>query len=106
MTSASSTKTNQPEPRNGNSAQPDNSALSIAAVATGALGLINGYTVSWIASIVLGIIAAVIGVIAHRKHAENLWLAKIGIVLGIGCIVASFTLVAVVSFQMIRLGMA
>ena len=106
MASVSSKKTNMPTHRNGSAAQPSSPILSIASVAAGAAGLACGYTVSWMASIVLGIAAAVIGVIAHRKHAQLTWLAKIGIALGIGCIVASFALVAVVSFQMMRLGLA
>ena len=106
MAPATSTKSKTPAHRHPATEQPSSGpVLSVASVVTGALGLICGYSVSWIASIVLGIAAAVIGVIAHRKHAQFAWLAKIGIVLGVGCIVASFALIAVVSFQMIRLGL-
>lgn len=79
--------------------------LSIASPVVGAAGLACGYFVSWIACIALGIVATVLGILAHRKQAPLLWLAKIGIALGIGSILASFVLVAIVSFQMIRLGL-
>ena len=104
MTQNTSRRT--PAHRNRSAAPSGSPVLSIASVVAGAAGLVCGYTVSWMASIVLGIAAAVIGVIAHRKNAQLTWLAKIGMVLGIGCIVASFALVAVVSFQMMRLGLA
>lgn len=106
MASARHIKNTKTSARRGmSSTQIDSPALSIASAVVGALGLICGYMVSWIASIVLGIAAAVLGVIARRKGASLTWLANIGVVLGIICIVSSFVLVAVVSFQMIRLGL-
>lgn len=107
MTSASSTNSKAPSHRRSTAGQSNGSpVLSVASVVAGALGLICGYSISWIASIVLGIVAAIIGILAHRKQSALLWLAKIGVVLGVACILASFVLVAVVSFQMIRLGLA
>ena len=106
MASATSTNSKTPSHRRSAAGQSNgNPALSVASVVAGALGLICGYSISWIASILLGIVAAVIGILAHRKQSALLWLAKIGVVLGIACILASFVLVTIVSFQMIRLGL-
>lgn len=80
-------------------------ALPIASVVAGAAGLACGYLVSWIACIALGIVAVALGMVARRKQASPTWAATLGVVLGGICIVASFALVAVVSFQMIRLGL-
>ena len=80
-------------------------ALSVASALVGAIGLACGGFVSWLACIAFGIVAVVLGMLAHRKQAPLMWLAKIGIALGVVCIVASIALVAIVSFQMIHLGL-
>lgn len=106
MASATSTNSKIPSHRRNGAGQGDSSPLlSIASVVVGAAGLACGYFVSWLACIVFGIAAAVLGIVAHRKQSSLSWLAKVGIILGIGCIVASFALVAIVSFQMVRLGL-
>lgn len=88
------------------SRKQDGPALSIAAAAVSVIGLICGFCVSWMASIAAGVIAVVLGIAAHRKQAAMPWLAKVGIALGIICIVASFVLVAIVSYQLINMGLA
>ena len=79
--------------------------LAIASVVTGGVGLLSGYLFSWMASVALGIVAVVLGIMAHRKQASPGWLAIAGIVLGGACLAASIIRVAIVSFQMIRLGL-
>lgn len=106
MASATGTNSKAPSHRRNIPSQDGIPLLSIASPVVGVAGLACGYFVSWIACIALGIVATVLGILAHRKHSTLLWLAKIGVVLGVVCILASFVLVAIVSFQMIRLGLA
>lgn len=90
--------------RQGRPAPTGNPAFSIAAAAVGVVGLVCGAAISWMFCIVMGIAAMALGVIARRKNAKLPWLATVGIVLGVICIVSSLALVAIVSFQLIRLG--
>lgn len=80
--------------------------LPVLSVVAGAAALACGYLVSWIGCIALGIVAAAIGAFALNRHATPRWLAKLGIGMGILGIIASFALVAVVAFQLMRLGLS
>lgn len=81
-------------------------ALSIASAILAVIGLVLGYGFSWMVCVVLGIAAVLLGTTAHRKQAPMLALAKLGIALGVLGILASFVLVAIVTYQLLSLGLS
>lgn len=81
------------------------SSLSIASAVLGAVGLICAFKVSWHVGVIAGIIAIVLGVLAHRRGASKLGLAKVGIALGIASIVLLIGLVIAFAVQLAQVGL-
>lgn len=79
--------------------------LSIASAVLGAVGLICAFKVSWHVGVIAGIIAIVLGVLAHRRDAGKLGLAKAGIALGIASIVLLIGLVIAFAVQLAQVGL-
>ena len=79
--------------------------LSIASAVLGAVGLICAFKVSWHVGVIAGIIAIVLGVLAHRRSAGKLGLAKAGIALGIASIVLLVGLVIAFAVQLAQVGL-
>lgn len=88
-----------PKPGSGNPGLPI--ASLIFAIAGGVLG---GY-VSWILSVIAGIVAIVLGVMARKQASPRLGLALAGIVIGALCIISSLALVGIYLFQLKSMGL-
>lgn len=82
-----------------------NPTLPIAAVVIGVLGLVLGIAVSWILSVVAGIVAIVLGALAKKKASPRPKLALAGIVLGILDILSSALLVALFLYKLASIGL-
>lgn len=88
-----------PKPGSGNPGLPI--ASLIFAIAGGILG---GY-VSWILSVIAGIVAIVLGVMARKQASPRLGLALAGIIIGALCIISSLALVGIYLFQLKSMGL-
>lgn len=79
--------------------------LSIISAVLGAVGLICAFKVSWHIGVIAGIIAIVLGVMAHRRGAGKLGLAKTGIALGAVSILLLIGLVIAFAVQLAQVGL-
>lgn len=86
-------------------ALPGNPGLSIASVIFGIAGVILALWVSWILSVIVGIVAMALGIMARRQHAPYPKAALAGQVLGLICILANTLLVVVYVYQLMSLGL-
>lgn len=82
-----------------------NPALPIASLVMGIVGIVLGTAVSWFLSVIAGIIAIVLGLLARKKASPRLRLANVGIVLGILDIVSSTALVVLFLQRLSSLGL-
>ena len=64
----------------------------------------GGY-VSWILSVIAGIVAIVLGVVARKQASPRLGLALAGIVIGVLCILSSLALVGIYLLKLKNMGL-
>lgn len=88
-----------PKPGSGN---PD---LPIASLIFAIAGAILGGYVSWILSVIAGIVAIVLGVVARKQASPRLGLALAGIVIGVLCILSSLALVGIYLLKLKNMGL-
>lgn len=82
-----------------------NPGLPVASLIFGVAAAILGLFVSWIPCVIVSIIAIALGAISMKQQAPRLILARIGLALGVVCIVASVVLVGVVIYQLASIGL-
>ncbi len=80
------------------------SMLSICSAGVGVIGVILAIFVSWILSVLAGIIALALAQLAASKHAPYPAAIRAGRILGVLCIVANIALVAIYIYQLMSLG--
>ncbi len=80
------------------------SMLSICSAGVGVIGVILAVFVSWILSVLAGIIALALAQLAASKHAPYPAAIRAGRILGVLCIVANIALVAIYIYQLMSLG--
>ena len=82
-----------------------NPGLPIASLIFAVAGAILGGCVSWILSVIAGIVAIVLGVVARKQASPRLGLALAGIVIGVLCILGSLALVGIYLLQLKNMGL-
>lgn len=87
------------------SAAPGSPALSIASAVVGLAGVVIALWVSWILSVVAGVVAIVVGRMAIRREAPLPQAAYAGQVLGFICVVANTVLMVFYIYQLMSLGL-
>lgn len=80
------------------------SMLSICSAGVGVIGVILAIFVSWILSVLAGIIALALAQLAASKHAPYPVAIRAGRILGVLCIVANIAMVAIYIYQLMSLG--
>lgn len=88
-----------PKPASGNPGLP------IASLIFAVAGTILGGYVSWILSVIAGIVAIVLGVVARKQASPRLGLALAGIVIGALCILSSLALVGIYLLKLKNMGL-
>lgn len=83
-----------------------NPGLPVASLIFAIVSVVLFLVVGWHVSILAGIVAIVLGVLAHKQASPNLGLAKAGIIVAVLCIVFAITLVGIVIYQLSRLGIS
>lgn len=81
-----------------------NPGLSVATAIFGIVGVVLALFVSWILSIVAGIVAIVLGTMAKRQHAPYPRLITAGKVLGFICVVANTVMAVGYVLYLMKLG--
>lgn len=81
-----------------------NPGLSVATAIFGIVGVILALFVSWILSIVAGIVAIVLGTMAKRQHAPYPRMITAGRVLGFICVVANTVMAVGYVLYLMKLG--
>lgn len=81
-----------------------NPGLSVATAIFGIVGVILALFVSWILSIVAGIVAIVLGTMAKRQHAPYPRMITAGRVLGFICVVANTAMAIGYVLYLMKLG--
>lgn len=79
------------------------SMLPIVSACVGVAGIILAMFVSWILSVLAGVLAIVLAQLAASKHAAHPMAIRIGRVLGIICIVANIAMVAYYAYRLVSL---
>ena len=82
-----------------------NPCLPIASLIFAVAGAILGGYVSWILSVIAGIVAIVLGVVARKQASPRLGLALAGIAIGALCILSSLALVGIYLFKLKDMGL-
>ena len=82
-----------------------NPGLPIASLIFAVAGAILGGYVSWILSVIAGIVAIVLGVVARKQASPRLGLALAGIAIGVLCVLSSLALVGIYLFKLKNMGL-
>lgn len=82
-----------------------NPGLPVASVIFGVVGIILGGYVSWLLSVLAGIIAIALAVFARKQNSPWPAVARAGLVMGIIDIVASIALVGIVLWRLASIGL-
>lgn len=80
-------------------------ALSIASAAAGVIGVVLALFVSWLLSVIVGVVAILLGRAATRREAPYPKLALVGKILGFICAVANTALMVLYIYQLMSLGL-
>ena len=82
-----------------------NPGLPVASVIFGIVGLILGGYVSWLLSVLAGIVAIALSIFARKQNSPWPAVARAGLVMGIVDIVASIALVGIVLWRLSSIGL-
>lgn len=82
-----------------------NPGLPVASVIFGIVGLILGGYVSWLLSVLAGIVAIALSIFARKQNSPWPAVARAGLVMGIVDIVASVALVGIVLWRLSSIGL-
>lgn len=82
-----------------------NPGLPVACLIFAVAGAILGIFVSWMLSVVAGIVAIALGLVARKQAAPRMGLAWAGIALGALCVLGSILLVVIYAVQLANLGL-
>lgn len=82
-----------------------NPGLPVASVIFGIVGLILGGYVSWLLSVLAGIVAIALSIFARKQNSPWPAVARVGLVMGIIDIVASIALVLIVLWRLSSIGL-
>lgn len=82
-----------------------NPGLPVACLIFAVAGAILGVFVSWMLSVVAGIVAIALGIMARKQASPHRGLTRAGMVLGAVCILGSVLLVVIYAVQLASLGL-
>lgn len=82
-----------------------NPGLPIASLIFAVAGAILGGYVSWILSVIAGVVAIILGIMARKQASPRLGLALAGIVIGALCILSSLALVGIYLLKLKSMGL-
>lgn len=78
--------------------------LSLVSLVAGALSLACSFYVHWMAGTLIALAAIVTGALALKRNAAHPVLAKLGIALGVACMIVFVVLVGLVAHELSSLG--